>query len=247
MTTNIAKLIRDWRVAHGWTQGELADRINANGPHQISRYETQTNAPPFEVCEQIASAFSVPLIRFLAGPSGDQGEGSQEDGFARPLGIAPADLGLAPFAQGAITKVSGSPTQDATDPRGWRWPDETHISSYGTQWDGDIPANAVTMEPSDLHSSSIVPIHCGSLLIDVSLRRITRQGLVAVLFEGATAIHHGFRTGNGGLQMQRRTSPLEAKAHSGSIRPYQGYWLSAQESEWRLIGTVIRMSLSMPG
>lgn len=68
--TVYGKRLRSARLAMGWTQAELAERIgmvdSVSGATRVSRYETGTHDPDPATAEALAKALGLPLAYFHA-------------------------------------------------------------------------------------------------------------------------------------------------------------------------------------
>jgi len=60
----LARNVKRLRMARGWTQQELADRINVRRPY-ITQIEGATRGVSLEVLEQLAKAFRVKASALL--------------------------------------------------------------------------------------------------------------------------------------------------------------------------------------
>jgi transcriptional regulator with XRE-family HTH domain len=57
------------RKEKGWTQGELADKLQMNANH-LSRWETDRILPRKKALEKLADLFQVPIEELLGAPEG---------------------------------------------------------------------------------------------------------------------------------------------------------------------------------
>ena len=61
---NLAKNIRDFRKAHGWTQLELAEKLGTN-QQAITSYENEHSKPPIDRLPFIAALFGVTVDELI--------------------------------------------------------------------------------------------------------------------------------------------------------------------------------------
>jgi len=73
----LAKNIRNLRQQYGWSQGDIANRLGISVP-AFSKIETGVTDVNLSRLEQIASVFSVPLVKLLDDNHQEQEDDSQQ-------------------------------------------------------------------------------------------------------------------------------------------------------------------------
>lgn len=58
MSSTIGNQIKKFRLSHGWTQAQLADKLNVS-PQTVSNWETGLKAPRMGAIQKMASLFNV--------------------------------------------------------------------------------------------------------------------------------------------------------------------------------------------
>jgi transcriptional regulator with XRE-family HTH domain len=106
---SLSERVRDLRKEHGWSQGELAEKVGAD-PAQISRYENARITPSADVVVRIAEVFDVSTDYLLVDDAprrpfrrGDEALG---DRLAQVEELGPDDLALVlSFIDALVTKT----------------------------------------------------------------------------------------------------------------------------------------------
>jgi transcriptional regulator with XRE-family HTH domain len=75
---NLGNRILELRKAKGWSQTELADRVDISYA-QIGRYETKGAQPPAEVIKKIAEALDTSVDYLIFGSSTDKASAALHD------------------------------------------------------------------------------------------------------------------------------------------------------------------------
>lgn len=106
---SLRERVRDLRKEHGWSQGELADKVGAD-PAQISRYENGRITPSADAVVRLAEVFDVSTDYLLVEDAprrpfrrGDEALG---DRLAQVEELGPDDLALVlSFIDALVTKT----------------------------------------------------------------------------------------------------------------------------------------------
>ena len=101
--------VRDLRKEHGWSQGELAEKVGAD-PAQISRYENGRITPSADAVVRIAEVFDVSTDYLLVDDAPRrpfrQGDEALGDRLAHVGELGPDDLALVlSFIDALVTKT----------------------------------------------------------------------------------------------------------------------------------------------